>query len=209
MAPASSSSSTTEKRRNLEMRVVENAKRRRVTFAKRRQGLFSKAEELGAACSVDVAVVAFTSCGKAFSFGDDAIRRYLLLTGEHDGNQDGREEGSSEMEDPVRRLRFLEELRRKAIARAEDLAQARAQAAAASRSSGGTEAGEPFLVGATTCWGPSPLAETPVADCSHRNSEEDSPEGCGKVEEPFVVDATVSWPSSRHSSMSRDAAAAD
>ncbi|CAL9074701.1 unnamed protein product [Musa textilis] len=174
-----------------------------------RQLMLALAEELGAACSADVAVVAFTSCGKAFSCGDDAIRRYLLLTGEHDGNQDGREEGSSEMEDPVRRLRFLEELRRKAIARAEDLAQARAQAAAASRSSGGTEAGEPFLVGATTCWGPSPLAETPVADCSHRNSEEDSPEGCGKVEEPFVVDATVSWPSSHHSSMSRDAAAAD
>ncbi|XP_065049219.1 agamous-like MADS-box protein AGL29 [Musa acuminata AAA Group] len=105
MSPESSSSSSKKKRRNLEMRVVENAKRRRVTFAKRRQGLFSKAEELGAVCSVDVAVVAFTSCGKAFSFGDDAIRRYLRLAREHDGNQDGREECGSVkatgMEDPV------------------------------------------------------------------------------------------------------------
>ncbi|THU64774.1 hypothetical protein C4D60_Mb01t29980 [Musa balbisiana] len=78
MSPASSSSSSTKsssskkKRRNLVMRVVENAKRRRVTFAKRRQGLFSKAEELGAVCSADVAVVAFTSCGKAFSSLVDA-----------------------------------------------------------------------------------------------------------------------------------------
>ncbi|CAD5192003.1 unnamed protein product, partial [Musa acuminata subsp. malaccensis] len=145
MSPESSSSSSKKKRRNLEMRVVENANRRRVTFAKRRQGLFSKAEELGAVCSADVAVVAFTSCGKAFSFGDDAIRRYLRLAREHDGNQDGREECGSVkatgMEDPVRRLRFLEELRRKAIARAEDLAQARAEATAASSSNGSTEAG--------------------------------------------------------------------
>ncbi|THU64788.1 hypothetical protein C4D60_Mb01t30130 [Musa balbisiana] len=133
-------------------------------------GLFSKAEELGAVCSADVAVVAFTSCGKAFSFGDDSIRRYLRLAREHDGNQDGREECGSVkatgMEDPVRRLRFLEELRRKAIARAEDLAQVRVEAAVASSSNGGTEAGEPFLVGATTSWGPSPLVETPVGDCS-------------------------------------------
>ncbi|THU64784.1 hypothetical protein C4D60_Mb01t30090 [Musa balbisiana] len=177
-----------------------------------RQGLFSKAEELGAVCSADVAVVAFTSCGKAFSFGDDSIRRYLRLAREHDGNQDGREECGSVkatgMEDPVRRLRFLEELRRKAIARAEDLAQARAEATAASSSNGGTETGESFLVGATTSWGPSPLVETTVGDCSYRSSEEDSLERCGTVEEPFVVDATVSWPSSHHSPMSGDAFAA-
>ncbi|THU64786.1 hypothetical protein C4D60_Mb01t30110 [Musa balbisiana] len=162
-----------------------------------------QAEELGAVCSADVAVcsadvavVAFTSCGKAFSFGDDSIRRYLRLAREQDGNQDGREECGSVkvtgMEDPVRRLRFLEELRRKAIVRAEDLAQARAEATVASSSNGGTEAGEPFLVGATTSWGPSPLVETPVGDCSYRSSEEDSLERCGTVEEPFVVDDTVS-----------------
>ncbi|THU64779.1 hypothetical protein C4D60_Mb01t30030 [Musa balbisiana] len=164
-----------------------------------------QAEELGA-------VVAFTSCGKAFSFGDDSIRRYLRLAREHDGNQDGREECGSVkatgMEDPVRRLRFLEELRRKAIAPAEDLAQAWAEATVVSSSNGGTEAGEPFLVGATTSWGPSPLMETPVGDCSYRSSEEDSLERCGTVEEPFVVDATVSWPSSHHSPMSGDAFAA-
>ncbi|CAL9780144.1 unnamed protein product [Musa acuminata subsp. burmannicoides] len=170
-----------------------------------------QAEELGAVCSSDVAVVAFTSCGKAFSFGDDAIRRYLRLAREHDGNQDGREECGSVkatgMEDPVRRLRFLEELRRKAIARAEDLAQARAEATAASSSNGAPRRG-------TVLWSVQRLLGTvltcgdPVGDCSHRSSEEDSLERCGTVEEPFVVDATVSWPSSHHSSMSWDAFAA-
>ncbi|XP_037438413.1 agamous-like MADS-box protein AGL61 [Triticum dicoccoides] len=63
------------------MRRVEKEGARQVCFAKRRQGLFNKANELAVMCGAEVAVVAYSPAGNAFSFGhpsaEAVIDRFL------------------------------------------------------------------------------------------------------------------------------------
>lgn len=73
-------------RRKIEMEMVEDAGSRQVTFSKRRNGLFKKANELAILCGAELAVVVFSPGGKPFSFGhpsvDAVARRFQGLDGE-------------------------------------------------------------------------------------------------------------------------------
>lgn len=66
-------------RRRIELRRIDNASTRRVTFSTRRNGLLKKAYELSVLCDAEVAVIVFSSHGKLYEFGSmRTIERYKI-----------------------------------------------------------------------------------------------------------------------------------
>ncbi|XP_058744076.1 MADS-box protein SOC1-like [Vicia villosa] len=67
-------------RRKTEMKRIENATSRQVTFSKRRNGLMKKAFELSILCDAEVALIVFSTRGKLYEFASssilDTIERY-------------------------------------------------------------------------------------------------------------------------------------
>lgn len=59
-----------------QMRRIENATSRQVTFSKRRNGLFKKAFELSVLCDAEVALIIFSPRGKLYEFSSS---RYAFL----------------------------------------------------------------------------------------------------------------------------------
>ncbi|GFP84268.1 agamous-like mads-box protein agl15 [Phtheirospermum japonicum] len=57
-------------RGKIEIKKIENANSRQVTFSKRRMGLFKKAKELAILCDADVAVIIFSNTGKLFEYSN-------------------------------------------------------------------------------------------------------------------------------------------
>ncbi|KAL8280916.1 hypothetical protein RQP46_006595 [Phenoliferia psychrophenolica] len=72
-------------RRKISIAPIADDRNRSVTFLKRKNGLFKKADELGILCSAEVAVVVFSSAGKLFEFSsgdmDPILLRYSNYTG--------------------------------------------------------------------------------------------------------------------------------
>ncbi|CAL9124906.1 unnamed protein product [Musa textilis] len=70
-----------------EMKRIENATSRQVTFSKRRKGLLKKAFELSVLCDVEVALIIFSSGGKLYEFASSsmpsAIERYRAHSREY------------------------------------------------------------------------------------------------------------------------------
>ncbi|KAK4435238.1 MADS-box protein SOC1 [Sesamum alatum] len=65
-----------------EMKRIENATSRQVTFSKRRSGLLKKAFELSVLCDAEVALIIFSPKGKLYEFSSSSvinktIERYL------------------------------------------------------------------------------------------------------------------------------------
>jgi FtsZ-binding cell division protein ZapB len=70
-----------------EMKRIENATSRQVTFSKRRNGLLKKAFELSVLCDAEVALIVFSPRGKLYEFASTAsiqktIDRYKTYTRE-------------------------------------------------------------------------------------------------------------------------------
>ncbi|KAA8515975.1 hypothetical protein F0562_019154 [Nyssa sinensis] len=57
-----------------QMRRIENATSRQVTFSKRRNGLLKKAFELSVLCDAEVAVVIFSPRGKLYEFASSSMQ---------------------------------------------------------------------------------------------------------------------------------------
>lgn len=57
-------------REKIQIKKIDNATARQVTFSKRRRGLFKKAEELSVLCDADVALIIFSSTGKLFEYSN-------------------------------------------------------------------------------------------------------------------------------------------
>jgi hypothetical protein len=55
-----------------EMKRIENATSRQVTFSKRRNGLLKKAFELSVLCDAEVALIVFSPRGKLYEFASAA-----------------------------------------------------------------------------------------------------------------------------------------
>lgn len=64
-------------RGKIEIKKIENANSRQVTFSKRRSGLLKKARELAILCDAEVAVIIFSSTGKFFDFSSSCMQRIL------------------------------------------------------------------------------------------------------------------------------------
>ncbi|XP_010508131.1 PREDICTED: MADS-box protein SOC1 [Camelina sativa] len=67
-----------------QMKRIENATSRQVTFSKRRNGLLKKAFELSVLCDAEVSLIIFSPKGKLYEFASsnmqDTIERYLRHT---------------------------------------------------------------------------------------------------------------------------------
>ncbi|KAF3442259.1 hypothetical protein FNV43_RR16175 [Rhamnella rubrinervis] len=57
-----------------QMRRIENATSRQVTFSKRRNGLLKKAFELSVLCDAEVALIIFSPRGKAYEFASSSMQ---------------------------------------------------------------------------------------------------------------------------------------
>ncbi|XP_068658234.1 agamous-like MADS-box protein AGL15 isoform X2 [Aristolochia californica] len=64
-------------RGKIEIKRIENATSRQVTFSKRRGGLLKKAHELAVLCDAEVALIIFSSTGKLFEYSSTDIKRVL------------------------------------------------------------------------------------------------------------------------------------
>ncbi|XP_057487040.1 agamous-like MADS-box protein AGL19 isoform X2 [Actinidia eriantha] len=62
-------------RRKTEMKRIENATSRQVTFSKRRNGLLKKAFELSVLCDAEVALIIFSSKGRLYEFSSSSINK--------------------------------------------------------------------------------------------------------------------------------------
>uniref|UniRef100_A0A0D3F1A5 MADS-box domain-containing protein n=4 Tax=Oryza TaxID=4527 RepID=A0A0D3F1A5_9ORYZ len=76
-------------RGKIEIKRIENATNRQVTFSKRRGGLLKKANELAVLCDARVGVVIFSSTGKMFEYCSptcslrELIEHYQTVTNTH------------------------------------------------------------------------------------------------------------------------------
>ncbi|KAL6905249.1 hypothetical protein ACP4OV_002850 [Aristida adscensionis] len=75
-----------------EMKRIENATSRQVTFSKRRNGLLKKAFELSVLCDAEVALIVFSPRGKLYEFASAAslqktIDRYKTYTRDNVNNK--------------------------------------------------------------------------------------------------------------------------
>ncbi|XP_009631750.1 MADS-box protein JOINTLESS isoform X1 [Nicotiana tabacum] len=61
----------------IQIKKIDNATARQVTFSKRRRGLFKKAEELSVLCDADVALIIFSSTGKLFDYSSSSMKEIL------------------------------------------------------------------------------------------------------------------------------------
>ncbi|XP_072984969.1 MADS-box transcription factor 50-like isoform X2 [Typha latifolia] len=60
-----------------EMKRIENATSRQVTFSKRRNGLLKKAFELSVLCDAEVALVVFSPRGKLYEFSSSSMQKTI------------------------------------------------------------------------------------------------------------------------------------
>ncbi|KAK9231483.1 hypothetical protein WN943_021718 [Citrus x changshan-huyou] len=64
-------------REKIQIKKIDNATARQVTFSKRRRGIFKKAEELSVLCDADVALIIFSATGKLFEYSSSRKRKDL------------------------------------------------------------------------------------------------------------------------------------
>ncbi|WOK94934.1 hypothetical protein Cni_G03639 [Canna indica] len=90
-----------------EMRRIENAASRQVTFSKRRNGLVKKAYELSILCDVEVALIVFSARGKLYEFASSSVQktieRYMMHGRDADINEKARKQG---VQKEVHQLKF-------------------------------------------------------------------------------------------------------
>ncbi|KAF1885208.1 hypothetical protein Lal_00029097 [Lupinus albus] len=75
-------------RGKIEIKKIENANSRQVTFSKRRAGLLKKAKELAILCDAEVAVIIFSNTGKLFDFSSSDMKRTLSRYNEYIDSSD-------------------------------------------------------------------------------------------------------------------------
>ncbi|KAL3365688.1 hypothetical protein AABB24_010696 [Solanum stoloniferum] len=64
-------------RGKVEMKRIENATSRQVTFSKRRNGVMKKAYELSVLCDAQVALIIFSQKGKLFQFSSSSMQKTI------------------------------------------------------------------------------------------------------------------------------------
>nr|AAK21251.1 MADS-box transcription factor FBP20 [Petunia x hybrida] len=104
-----------------QMRRIENATSRQVTFSKRRNGLLKKAFELSVLCDAQVGLVIFSPRGKQYEFSSSSmqeiIERYKGHTKDkvQTENQAGEQNLQHETAGLMKKIEFLETSKRKLL----------------------------------------------------------------------------------------------
>ncbi|XP_040368191.1 MADS-box protein AGL42-like isoform X2 [Rosa chinensis] len=70
-------------RGKIEMKRIENATRRQVTFSKRRNGLLKKAYELSVLCDAEVAVIVFSQKNRLYEFSSSNMQKTIKQYHKH------------------------------------------------------------------------------------------------------------------------------
>uniref|UniRef100_A0A1U7WID2 MADS-box protein SOC1-like n=1 Tax=Nicotiana sylvestris TaxID=4096 RepID=A0A1U7WID2_NICSY len=66
-------------RGKVQMKRIENATSRQVTFSKRRNGIMKKAYELSVLCDAEVAVIIFSQKGRLYEFSSSRYACFYFL----------------------------------------------------------------------------------------------------------------------------------
>ncbi|XP_009384275.2 MADS-box protein AGL42 isoform X1 [Musa acuminata AAA Group] len=106
-----------------EMRRIENAASRQVTFSKRRNGLLKKAYELSVLCDAEVAVIVFSPRGKLYEFSSSSVERtidrYKMHTKDANimdkGTDSDMQQWISEATDIAKKIEVIEAQKRKLL----------------------------------------------------------------------------------------------
>ncbi|OQU93352.1 MADS-box transcription factor 50 [Sorghum bicolor] len=105
-----------------QMKRIENATSRQVTFSKRRNGLLKKAFELSVLCDAEVALVVFSPRGKLFEFASGSVQktieRYRTYTKDNASNktvQQDIEQVKADAEGLAKKLEALDAYKRKLL----------------------------------------------------------------------------------------------
>ncbi|CAI0419866.1 unnamed protein product [Linum tenue] len=85
-------------REKIQIKKIDNATARQVTFSKRRRGLFKKAQELSVLCDADVALIIFSSTGKLFHYSSSSMKEILERHNLHSKNIEKLEQPSLELQ---------------------------------------------------------------------------------------------------------------
>ncbi|XVE73965.1 hypothetical protein DITRI_Ditri11bG0160600 [Diplodiscus trichospermus] len=104
-----------------QMRRIENATSRQVTFSKRRNGLLKKAFELSVLCDAEVALIIFSPRGKLYEFASSSmqqtIERYRGHTKDNriKPNEENMQHLKTEAANMVKKIELLEVSKRKLL----------------------------------------------------------------------------------------------
>lgn len=85
-------------REKIQIKKIDNAAARQVTFSKRRRGLFKKAEELSVLCDADVGLIVFSSTGKLSEYSSTSMKEMLERYHLHSKNISHHEQPSLELQ---------------------------------------------------------------------------------------------------------------
>ncbi|XP_054824381.1 MADS-box protein SVP-like [Prosopis cineraria] len=85
-------------REKIQIKKIDNAAARQVTFSKRRRGLFKKAEELSVLCDADVGLIVFSSTGKLSEYSSTSMKEMLERYHLHSKNISHQEQPSLELQ---------------------------------------------------------------------------------------------------------------
>ncbi|XP_074563274.1 MADS-box transcription factor 50-like isoform X2 [Curcuma longa] len=106
-----------------QMRRIENAASRQVTFSKRRNGLLKKAYELSVLCDAEVALIVFSARGKLYEFASSSVQntidRYMAKVKEVEINNNeterSMEQWKCEATNMSKKIEHLEAQKRKLL----------------------------------------------------------------------------------------------
>ncbi|KAM7260934.1 hypothetical protein ACFE04_026409 [Oxalis oulophora] len=108
-----------------QMKRIENATSRQVTFSKRRNGLLKKAFELSVLCDAEVALIVFSPRGKLYEFASSGsmqtiIQRYEIHmkenpTNNHKPPEENTQHLKNEAENMLKKIEILELSKRKLL----------------------------------------------------------------------------------------------
>ncbi|PON84752.1 MADS-box transcription factor [Trema orientale] len=85
-------------REKIQIKKIDNATARQVTFSKRRRGLVKKAHELSVLCDADVGLIIFSSTGKLFEYASTSMKEILERHHLHSKNLEKLEQPSLKLQ---------------------------------------------------------------------------------------------------------------
>ncbi|KAL1208062.1 MADS-box protein AGL71 [Cardamine amara subsp. amara] len=103
-------------RGKIEIKKIENATSRLVTFSKRRSGLFKKAHELSVLCDAQVSAIVFSQSGRLYEFSSSEMEKIIerygrfsnFFVAERPQVERYLQELKKEMDRMVKKINFLE-----------------------------------------------------------------------------------------------------
>ncbi|XP_057980162.1 MADS-box protein SOC1 [Malania oleifera] len=107
-----------------QMKRIENATSRQVTFSKRRNGLLKKAYELSVLCDAEVALIIFSSRGKLYEFATSSVQQTIEryerhgtknVHADHKSKEENMEQLKHETAKMLKKIELLEVSKRKLL----------------------------------------------------------------------------------------------